>query len=176
MLVRAAALDRIGGIGAIRGALIDDCALAAAVQGQGGRLWLGLTRAVRSIRPYDGLGGIWRMVARSAYTQLRHSPWRLAGTVAAMALVYLVPPALALGWPLHGDPVAAALALAAWLAMAAAYRPTLRLYEEPAPAALLLPAAALLYTAMTVDSAVRHWRGVGGRWKGRVQAPASEAQ
>jgi hypothetical protein len=33
---------------------------------------------------------------------------------------------------------------------------------------VLLPVAAAFYCAMTADSAVRHWRGRGGAWKGRV--------
>jgi hypothetical protein len=33
---------------------------------------------------------------------------------------------------------------------------------------MLLPFTAFLYTLMTVDSAVRHHRGVGAAWKGRT--------
>jgi hypothetical protein len=140
------------------------------VQAAGGRLWLGLTEAVHSLRPYPRLGDVWDMVARSAYTQLRHSPWLLAGTLLGMLLLYLVPPLALLAWPLHGSALAAGLGAAAWLAMAALYRPTLRLYRRPAREALALPLAGLLYALMTLSSAIRHWRGRGGRWKGRVQA------
>ena len=110
------------------------------------------------------------MVARSAYTQLRCSPLLLAGTLLGMALVYLVPPVAALSLPIHGQTVAAALGLAAWALMAFALLPTLRLYRQPPWLAPLLPFAALLYSAMTADSAWRHWRGHGGAWKGRLQA------
>ena len=44
MLIRRRALERIGGIAAVRGALIDDVALAAAVK-RGGRIWLGHSSA-----------------------------------------------------------------------------------------------------------------------------------
>jgi hypothetical protein len=177
VLVRRGALEAAGGIAAIRGALIDDCALAALVKhatpvrggGAGGRIWLGLTRgAVVSLRDNRALAAIWRMVARTAYTQLRHSPALLAGTVAGMALFYLAGPIAVLALPLHGDALAALLGLAVWALMAAAYRPTLRLYGMDGAAALALPAAALLYTLMTLDSARRHWQGRGGAWKGRT--------
>ena len=110
------------------------------------------------------------MVARSAYTQLRYSPWLLAGTLIGMALTYLAPPLIALfAWPL-GAPLAAALALAAWGLMIFSYLPTLRLFGLASWRAVTLPLAGLLYCAMTFSSAWRHWHGQGGRWKGRVQA------
>ncbi len=43
ILIRREMLERIGGIAAIRGELIDDCALARAVKRAGGRVWLGLS-------------------------------------------------------------------------------------------------------------------------------------
>ena len=155
-------------------ALIDDCTLAARIKSGGrpggGRLRLALTRLSRSLRPYPSLAGIWRMVARSAYTQLRHSPALLAATLLGMAVTYLAPPLLALGYPLHGLAPAAGFGATAWAVMAALYRPTLRLYGQPWPMAFALPVAALFYAAMTADSARRHASGRGGQWKGRVQA------
>ncbi len=172
LLIRRSALKRIGGIARIRSALIDDCALAAAVKALPGRLWLGLSEGDQSLRPYEGLAGIRRMVVRSAYTQLGRSPLALAGTLVGMALVYLVPVATVVAAPWHASPAALGCGLAAWAAMAVAYRPTGRLYGEPAWAAALLPAAGLVYSLMTCESAVQHWRGRGGAWKGRHQASA----
>ncbi|HEY4441966.1 MAG TPA: glycosyltransferase, partial [Candidatus Elarobacter sp.] len=91
VLLAEDALDRIGGIERIAGELIDDCALAAAVKESGGGLWLGLARRSRSVRPYASLETIWSMVSRTAYTQLRYSPLLLAGTIAGMLLLYVVP-------------------------------------------------------------------------------------
>lgn len=181
VLLRRAALVEAGGFAAIRGALIDDCTLARLVKSRpgdaAGRIWLGLAMdEARSIRPYRGLGDIWRMVARSAYTQLRHSPLLLAGTLAALAIVFVAPPLLSLAFPLHGEPAPALLGLAGWALMGATAWPTYRLYRQPAWAAALLPFAALLYGAMTLDSALRHWGGRGGTWKGRVQAPTPEVE
>lgn len=173
VLLRRQALERIGGLAAIRHALIDDCSLAAAVKrgapADGGGIWIGLATEARSIRPYGGLGALWDMVARTAYNQLRHSPLILAGTLAGMVLTYLVPPLLLLAWPWHREDLPAALGGLTWLAMALTLLPTLRLYRQPFWLAPLLPLAAALYSAMTFDSAWRHWRGRGGRWKGRVQ-------
>jgi hopene-associated glycosyltransferase HpnB len=173
-LVRRAALARAGGIEALRGEIIDDCALGRAVK-RVGPIWLGLTRSERSIRPYGGLRGVWHMVARSAFTQLRHSPWLLTGTVSGLAVLYLVPPLLALTTPLHGDAVAGLLAATAWLTMALSFVPTLALYDRPAWWGLALPVAGLLYTGMTLDSARRHRRAEGALWKGRRGAGGASA-
>ncbi len=175
MLVRRAALADAGGIAAIRDAIIDDIALARLIKGRGGAIWLGLTETVKSIRPYDTLGAIWHMVVRSAYTQLQYSPLLLLAAVAGMAAVFLSPPVLALQAPLSGNYLLGALAVLAWAFMAIMYRPTLALYKEPLWRAALLPLAAALYMAMTIDSALRHWRGRGGAWKGRTYARAPRA-
>lgn len=167
MLVRVSALRRIGGIAAIRGALIDDCALARAVK-PNGAVWLGLTESVVSLRPYPALGDFWRMIARSAFEQLGNSVPALVGTVAGMALVYLAPPVAALA----GGGAAAGCGLAAWLLMAALYRPTARLYGRPAWEGVLLPAVALIYTLATIDSARRTLAGRRGEWKGRTYGAA----
>jgi hopene-associated glycosyltransferase HpnB len=172
-LVRGTALARIGGIETLRGEVIDDCALGRAVK-RGGPIWLGLSATERSVRPYRGLGDVWHMVARSAFTQLRHSTALLAGTLAGLALLYLVPPLLALAWPLHGDGAAGALALGAWALMAASFVPTLALYERAPGWGVALPVAGALYAAMTFDSARRHWRAEGATWKGRPSAGRQE--
>ncbi|MGK4584507.1 glycosyltransferase [Kitasatospora sp. HPMI-4] len=167
-LVRREALERAGGIAAIRGAVIDDVSLARAVKSTGGRIWLGLADRVESVRPYPRLAQLWRMVSRSAYAQLRRSPLLLAGTVAGLGLVYLLPPAALLTGLSAGRPALAATGGAAWALMAGTFLPMLRYYRQPAWSALLLPFTAFLYLLMTVDSAVQHWRGRGAAWKGRT--------
>ena len=175
MLVRRAALARAGGLAPIRGEIIDDCALARLIKRDGraggpGRIWLGLTHRVTSIRPYESLASLWAMVSRSAFAQLGYSAGLLAATLAGMAAVFLAPAGLALAYPWHGSGLAAGLGAAAWALMAVTLAPILRLYGQPRAMALLLPAAAALYCAMTLSSAIQHWRGRGGRWKGRVEA------
>lgn len=168
MLVRVDALARSGGIAAIRGELIDDCGLARRIKA-GGPIWLGLTEKAVSLRPYGSLGPIWRMVARSAYTQLRHSPWLLGGAVIGMALTYLAPPlAFAVGIARESWP-AVACGGGAWALMILAYAPALRLYGLSPAWGLALPFTGVLYACMTVDSAWRHWRGRDGAWKGRLR-------
>jgi hopene-associated glycosyltransferase HpnB len=171
VLIRRDALAAIGGIGTIKGALIDDCALAARIKrGPPARaIWLGLAEdEVVSLRDNRRLAAIWGMVARTAFTQLRHSALLLAGTLAGLAVVFLAPPLLLID-ALAGAGWWAALAGAlGWSAMTAAYAPTLGLYGRPWWQGLALPVAAALYGAMTVSSALRHWRGRGGAWKGRT--------
>lgn len=182
VLVRRAALKAAGGFAAIQGALIDDCALARQIKSltlrkdpasAGGGIWLGLAQGSRSIRPYTGLDDIWGMVARTAYTQLGHNPWLLAGTLIGMAVTYLVPPLGVALYPWHGSGGAALLAATAWALMAVTAWPTFRAYDQAPWRAPTLPVAAAFYAAMTLDSARRHWRGRGGAWKGRVHRPAA---
>jgi hopene-associated glycosyltransferase HpnB len=169
VLIADRMLRRIGGVERIAGALIDDCALASAVKSEGGRLRLELTSKARSVRPYESLDAVWQMVARSAYTQLDESPAMLAGTVAGMLLLYAVPPIAFATGVVRRDRSIALCGGAAWSIMSAMYVPLVRRYGLPRMSTLLLPVAAVLYTLMTVDSALRHWRGRGGAWKGRVR-------
>jgi len=165
MLVRREALDSIGGIGCIRGAWIDDCALAAAIKRQGGKVWLGAGEETRSIRGYATFGEAGRMISRSAFTQLHHSGWLLAATSAGLLLTYLAPPVLALA----SAGAARWMGAAAWLLMAFCYLPALRFFRRPAYEALGLPLVALFYLGATVHSALNWWQGKGGQWKGRAQ-------
>ena len=164
ILIRPSALERIGGIAAIRGELIDDCALARAVKAGGG-VWLGMSEDTLSIRDYTTFGEIRRMISRTAFTQLRHSALLLAGTIIGLAVIYLAPPLLLL----TGDSLAAATGLAAWILMIVAYLPILRFYRRSLIWAPFLPLVALFYMTATLDSAMRYWSGRGGVWKGRVQ-------
>jgi hopene-associated glycosyltransferase HpnB len=168
MLVRRETLERVGGLAGIAGARIDDVALGTLLKQGGGRVWLGVTTSVRSLRPYPRLADLWDMIARSAYTQLRYSPWLLAGTLIGLALTYGVPPVLAAVGLAAGAWSVAVPSLLAWAVMSASYLPVLRLYGLRAWRAPLLPGVMAVYGAMTVDSARRHWQGRGGAWKGRV--------
>ncbi|MFF3912075.1 glycosyltransferase [Streptomyces sp. NPDC001852] len=154
----------------IRHAVIDDVALARAVKGAGGHVWLGLADRVDSVRPYPRLHDLWQMVSRSAYAQLRHNPLLLLGTVAGLALVYLVPPAAVVVGAAGAGAATAVLGALAWSVMAGTYVPMLRYYRQPLWLAPLLPLTASLYLLMTVDSAVQHYRGRGAAWKGRTYA------
>lgn len=170
MLVKRTALEEAGGMESIRAALIDDCSLAARIKHRGqGRhpIRLDVAAHSRSLRPYDGPGEIWNMIARTAFTQLHYSAWLLVGTLLGMTVIYLAPPVVALvlgplGWP----------AWLAWAAMCCAYAPMLRYYGRSPLWAPALPLVALFYVGATFASAVRYWRGKGGQWKARVQAPA----
>lgn len=168
MLVRRETLERVGGLAGIADAHIDDVALGTLLKRGGGRTWLGVTRTVRSLRPYPRLADLWDMIARSAYTQLKYSPWLLAGTVIGLVLTYVVPPVLGIAGLVAWDWAVAGPSLLAWAVMSAVYVPVLRLYRLRVWRAPLLPAVMAAYGAMTVDSARRHRRGRGGAWKGRV--------
>ncbi len=167
ILLRREALARIGGFEAIRGEVIDDCALAKAVKLSGGKVWMGLTRKSTSLRAYGTFGEIRDLIARTAFTQLRYSAVLLAGTLAGMLLTYVAPLLLLSA---H-DSTARLLGFAAWLLMSASFLSTVRFYRLSIVWALLLPLPAVFYTYATWLSAVRYWRGKGALWKGRAQAP-----
>jgi hopene-associated glycosyltransferase HpnB len=175
MLIRRGTLEAAGGLAPIRGALIDDVAMGRLIKGQRGRCWLGVTRQVVSVRPYPRLASLWQMVARSAYTQLRYSPLVLAGTLTGLLFLYALPPAGAITGLTEvvaggGRPAALALGagLAGWTLMSLSYVPMLRLYRLSPLRAPGLPLIALLYGAMTADSARRHYAGRGAEWRGRA--------
>jgi hopene-associated glycosyltransferase HpnB len=165
ILVRPAALERMGGLRAIRSQIIDDCALARAVKDAGGSLWLGLTRSARSTRSYGSFTEIGRMVSRTAFNQLRHSYTLLIATIAGLLLTYLLPPLLLLS----GRPVAMALGAMGWVLMSLSYAPMLRFYRQSPLWGVCLPAIAMFYAAATIHSALQYSLGRGGRWKGRIQ-------
>ncbi|HEX3844083.1 MAG TPA: glycosyltransferase [Steroidobacteraceae bacterium] len=165
MLIRPASLARAGGLAAIRGCLIDDCALARAVKSSGGRIRLGLARQTRSLRVYGSFAEIGAMISRTAFNQLRHSYPVLTVTLMGLVVTYLAPPLLLL----TREPLVMSLGAAAWLLMTLCYLPMIRFYRVSVFYALTLPAVALFYAAATVHSAVQYGAGRGGKWKGRAQ-------
>ena len=171
ILLRREALERIGGLAAIRGEVIDDCTMAQAVKRTGGRIWMGLTRKSVSLRTYTSFTEIQDLIARTAFTQLGYSGWMLAGTLLGMFLTYLLP----VVFTFSAQSVVWGLGMAAWALMAITYLPTVRFYRMSPLWAAALPVSAAFYTYATWVSAVRYWLGRGGQWKGRAQAPAKSS-
>lgn len=165
MLIRPEALAKIGGIAAIRHEVIDDCALARAIQKSGGSLWMGLTDTAESLRSYGGFTGVGHMISRSAFSQLRHSTPILVLTITGLFVTYLLGPLLLF----IGRAVPMALGGATWLLMSLSYLPMVRFYRRPALWCLSLPFVAVFYAGATIHSAWQYWRGKGGTWKGRIQ-------
>jgi hopene-associated glycosyltransferase HpnB len=166
VLVEREALETAGGIAAIRTALIDDCALGALLKQQG-PIWLGLTHRSRSIRPYLTFGDVGAMIARSAYAQLRYSPLILAATVSGLLTMFAVPVWLTVA----GQGTARTIGFASVLLMILMYQPILRYYRLSPLWALAQPLVGGFYTLCVLSSGWQHWRGRGGMWKGRAQAP-----
>ncbi len=176
ILISRSILEEIGGIEVLKETLIDDCSLATFVKkklkdntryiNQG--IWLGLSENTISLRSYNRLEPIWDMIARTAYTQLNHSPFMLVGTLVGLAFIYLIGPiSFAYGLAVH-DKALIIIGMINWLLMTVAYLPTVILYKCSPLWALSLPFITSLYAAMTFDSALRYWKGKGGKWKGRT--------
>lgn len=170
VLIRREALERIGGLAAIKHALIDDVALSKAVKSTGA-IYLGHSGLATSIRRYPDFRALWQMISRTAFTQLRHSTFLLALTLAALTLVWLVPVTQALfghGWRFGAG-------LCAFVLAAITYRPTLARYGCSPLWALALPLIALFYMAATLGSALNFWFGQGARWKSRAYGAGARA-
>jgi hopene-associated glycosyltransferase HpnB len=170
MLARRDALEKAGGIAAIRHNIIDDCALGRAMKAQG-PVWLGLTDRAVSLRPYPHLSDIRHMVTRTAYAQLGYSPLVLAGTLLGLVMVYLAPVMTVLfAWG-----ISQLAGWLAWIIMAVMFQPILRFYRLSPLWGLALPLIGVFYAAFTLESAFQHWAGRGGMWKGRAQANSEKA-
>lgn len=170
MLVDAERLIETGGIEKIRSALIDDCALADQIKNTSPRspIFLGLAdKEVTSLRDNRHLSSIWDMVARTAYTQLDYSIIKLMTTLIGMVSVYLMAPLAVLTLHWHGSIMAAILGLITWGLMAYSFWPTLKTYNLSPLLTVTLPICGLFYSMMTLSSAIYHWQGKGGQWKGR---------
>ena len=165
ILMRPEALERAGGLEAIRSEIIDDCALARAVKNHGGKLWLGLTNTSMSLRPYKTMTEVGSMISRTAFNQLHHSALMLLVALVGLTITYLLPPSLVFSHRF----VPAILGATAWLLMILAYLPMVRFYGLNPLWTLTLPLVAIFYMGATFHSAIRYWSGRGGQWKGRQQ-------
>jgi hopene-associated glycosyltransferase HpnB len=163
LLIRTRLIEAMGGFTAIKGALIDDCALATEVKSRGGKTWTGLTHSARSLRSYTRLATIWDMVARTAFTQLRYSAALLLLCSTLMIIAFFIP---LLGLSAPSDQ-AFLWSVSALAIMMLSYVPTLRYYGLSSAWSLALPAVGLLYLMMTWTSAVRYMAGERSQWKGR---------
>ena len=171
ILIRESALTRIGGIESLKEALIDDCTLASLVKKTlpiNHGIWLGLSDTTTSLRSYNSLTPIWDMVARTAFTQLNYSLWLLIGTILGMFITYFVPFFTLFFGLFTGNLLIILLSIITLFLMTLSYFPTVKFYQLPFFYSFILPIIALLYSFMTIDSAVRYWQGKGGKWKGRV--------
>jgi len=180
VLLATSALERAGGFSCIKDKVIDDVNLARQIKALHESIQLALSRSeVESLRVYDSLATIWVMVRRTAFTELRYSWVRLAGTVIGMLLMFLLPPlwvmsgvGAALASMIGGQAVSFSWAIAlvieglcAWAIMATVYRPAIRFFGLPGARCWTLPLAGMLYGAMTVDSAVRQVTGMRIGWR-----------
>ena len=173
VLIRRDALDSIGGIAAIKDALIDDCALAAAVKAKGYKIWLGHGPKDCSIRPANGLKDLWHMVTRTAFTQLQFSYLYLALAIMGMIMLYSLPLlGIVIGlYSLNLAVLGAACLI--WAIMTMSYYPTIRAYQQSLIMCLTLPFTAHIFMAMTLHSAFLYAKGQRSSWHGRIYSKHS---
>jgi hypothetical protein len=182
VLLQTAALERIGGFSAIKDRIIDDVSLARQIKRVDSPIRLTLSRSeVTSQRVYDSVAAIWVMVRRTAFTELRYSWLRLAGTLIGMTLMFVTPPLLvvsglgmtwagvisATGVSSPGAVLLATEGFSVWVVMVLVYHPAVHFFELSTGRCWTLPVAGVLYGLMTLDSAVRHITGLQIGWRDR---------
>ncbi|QCE35604.1 glycosyltransferase [Acetobacteraceae bacterium] len=164
VLLKKRTLDRIGGIASIRGALIDDCALAARVKKMGGRLYLGCSKQAWSLRKYENIKDVWNMISRTAYVQLHYSIILLFFVLCGMMLIWFAP----LFFMLRGRGRTRIAGGLAYLMACCSYFPTLKWFGLSPWRSLPLPLIAFFYSLATVGSAYNHYFGNGVEWHQRT--------
>lgn len=185
VLLSRGALEKMGGgFECVRNEIIDDVNVGRTVKGNGFPIRLSLSRSeVVSLREYPVLGDIWHMVRRTAFTELKYSTLRLIGAVGGLLLLFVIPPlALLVGlatasYGLQSGhegvlPPAMWAALKGGLSLAVmrtVYGPACSFFKLTEKYAWSLPVAGVLYGLMTVDSALRYWRGVGPQWREKTE-------
>lgn len=170
ILIDKKTLESIGGIQAIQGALIDDISLAKVVKKAGNEICLMDAPNLKSMRGYDTLSGIWNMVARSAFTELKYSYLRLFGCILIMLLMFAIP-LVSIIMPIFSlanySIETAICGLFTWILIICTYAPSIFYFHLSFMWAISLPFGALLYLCMTIDSAFRYLLGTKATWKGR---------
>ena len=166
MLIKKSALNLIGGLSEVKNCLIDDCAIGKALKVRGS-IWIGLSEETVCLRSYRELSEIWRMVSRTAYTQLNLSVLNLLNTILGMFITYLVPVLCLIFGLIIDNKVIFFLGLSAYVLMLLSYFPIIKFYKIQFFWIFSIPLAGMLFGLMTLSSAIKHWSGKGGNWKGR---------
>ena len=163
MLLETKILKELGGFKSIRNALIDDCSLAKKIKQNGYRTWIGLTRSAISIRRYDKLLTIQKMISRTAYTQLNYSLSLLLLCTILMIIAFVIPYVAIL----QTQPTIIIIGLVTLCIQTICYFPILRYYSINHIYALSLPLAAMFYLVFTLSSAYSYYFNKGVVWKER---------
>ncbi|WP_346771185.1 glycosyltransferase [Commensalibacter oyaizuii] len=164
VLIRQYALAKIGGISALKTALIDDVTLASLVKKSGGKIYLGHSRLARSLRTYERITDVWDMITRTAYVQLRYSLFWLLLTICLMSMMWFFP--FIHIFTING--IARKIAMATYFISILSFIPTLSRFGISFLWIFALPAIALFYLTATIGSALNYYRGKGMMWKGRA--------
>ena len=164
VLIRKEALDRIGGIAALKDALIDDVTLASLVKRNCGKIYLGHSSQAVSLRSYESVESIWNMITRSAYVQLNYSLVWLMVTIILMTLIWFTP----FLQVVFSQGRVQQLAFITYMMSILSFVPTLSRFQISYLWILVLPFIALFYLFATIGSAINYYRGKGMVWKGRA--------
>jgi hypothetical protein len=171
VMVRAADYARVGGHGAVRGALHDGMKLARHFRRSGFSTDFVQAAELADCRMYEGARETWDGFSKNA-TEGMATPVALPIWTALLGGGVLCPLLLLpfVAWRAPGVGAALALAVAAqWGARAL----QARLCREPALAVLLFPLGVALTLAIQSNALFRAWRGRPVTWRGRSYRPQS---
>ncbi len=169
LLIRRAALDRIGGFGAVQAEVVDDMALCRRVKASGGQVLFADGRRLATCRMYDSGSALWRGFSKNLYEGVGGHPLALAFVV-ALHLACFVVPYLAVPIALLADAPAWALAGLAGVLLNTAMRGAMALrWGHPLWSVIAHPVGVLGLLGIAFTS--MRWSRQGQiQWRGRSYA------
>jgi len=161
ILIEREAYVRAGGHEAVKGAIVDDVALAARLKAVGVALLVARGEHLASVRMYRGLGEIWAGFGKNAYGFLRQRGGGAFLTVLGTILSSLAIPCAIYGLA-AGSLAFDMVALAAYVTAVFELLLWQFLFQAGVSYAVFQPLAAVVFLLIALDSALRRkhfWKG-----------------
>lgn len=176
ILVSRPALAALGGHAALKGEIAEDVAFARMLK-RDGRFRLILIGGQRlcRVRMYHSAREIWEGFTKNVYHGAEGRLDRLAGGVAFLSLLSVLPGALALRALARGRPLEAAEPLAALAAVSAATGWAMGEVGMERRFGVFAPAGFAFFAAVVANSTWRMLSGRGVEWRGRTYGAADGA-
>lgn len=167
MLMTRALYDRVGGHAAIRGRMVDDVCLAAAIKRSGALLVPVPARHLARLRMYHGGREVWHGWSKNASFAAAGGAAKGLVSAATVAALALLPLGAALSGVQARDRRLAAVGLSGTAALVALQRLSSWAVPTPARYAPTLPVGLVVLSGAAARGALDRMRGTGPKWRGR---------